>query len=384
MPPAPFTPQKASNGSFVSDGLNSKQFNQLFNRIEQAQKQNRRNAKRTLKPNVFTNPSAKALAELGNKVSGSGFTKQDLINFDKSRQAHKQKFDHKTAGVTYAFLVKHSRQIDVKRANNHVSDGSGITKANLYGIKNNIALVNVQASDISKHQHHRVKFRFEQWDELLQAPPNGDYIKAAKLACAGRISFDCDCGRHQYWYRYLATMGNYCLAPPKEFSFPKIRNPELSGVACKHVLKSITMLQSIAWQRILAKQMEIQAKRTGYGDDNRTHFLTAQEKKAAAKNKKAITDQDSATKAHEKYQRAQAALQRKLQQQEKAVDKVKRQARKISEQNKQIKELGAMLKMSYQVFRDGYKLQGKSEHDAITDFAKNMNVSPSKLQELIK
>ncbi|MCV5390784.1 phage tail protein, partial [Escherichia coli] len=84
-----------------------------------------------------------------------------------------------------------------------------------------------------------------------------------QLACAGRISFDCDCGRHQYWYRYLATMGNYCIAPPKEFAFPKIRNPELSGVACKHVLKAATMLQSLAWQRILANQMKQQARRVG-------------------------------------------------------------------------------------------------------------------------
>lgn len=265
--PKKFEAEKRDNGSFASLGLNEKQFNQLFNKIEQAQKKNRRNAKRTLTASTLTKPTNKALKALGEKAKGQRFTKEDLIKFDKARQRHKEVYDSKTAGITYAFLVKNSRQIDVDRANNRVDDGTGIHKATMFGIKNNIALIRVRASSVSKHEEHRVKVRFEQWDELLHEPPNGDYNQAVQLACAGRISFDCDCGRHQYWYRYLATMGNYCIAPPKEFAFPKIRNPELSGVACKHVLKATTMLQSLAWQRILANQMKQQARRVGFGSD---------------------------------------------------------------------------------------------------------------------
>ncbi|QFT40097.1 MULTISPECIES: phage tail protein [unclassified Vibrio] len=382
--PKKFTPEKTDNGSYISAGLNAKQFNQLFNKIEQAQKKNRRNAKRTLKPSTLTNPTSKALKALGEKAKGQRFTKDDLIKFDKARQRHKEKYDSRTAGVTYHFLVKNSREIDVKRANNRVDDGSGITSANLYAIKNNVALVNVKASSVSKHQHHRVKVRFEQWDELLQEPPNGDYNKAVQLACAGRISFDCDCGRHQYWYRYLATMGNYCLAPPKEFAFPKIKNPELSGVACKHVLKATTMLQSLAWQRILATQMKQQAKRVSYGSDNKAYFLNEQERKAAAKNRKTKVDQDAARREHDKYMRSQKAMQRKLDQQKRESERTKRQARKIRKQSNKIKELNDMLKMGFQNFHDGYKLQGKSKQEAITDFAKMMNVTPSKLERIVK
>ncbi|EGR2324803.1 phage tail protein [Vibrio alginolyticus] len=382
--PKKFEAEKRDNGSFASLGLNEKQFNQLFNKIEQAQKKNRRNAKRTLTAATLTKPTNKALKALGEKAKGQRFTKEDLIKFDKARQRHKEVYDSKTAGITYAFLVKNSRQIDVDRANNRVHDGTGIHKATMFGIKNNIALIRVRASRISKHEEHRVKVRFEQWDELLHEPPNGDYNQAVQLACAGRISFDCDCGRHQYWYRYLATMGNYCIAPPKEFTFPKIRNPELSGVACKHVLKSVTMLQSLAWQRILANQMKQQARRVGFGSDNKTYLLNKNEKTAAARNRKTVVDKAAATREHAKYLRAQKAVEKQIAKQKRESETIKRQARKLRKESNEKKGYIDMIKVGFQNFHDGYKLQGKTKSEALTDFAKLMNVTPRKLERIIK
>ncbi|RIW17904.1 phage tail protein [Vibrio harveyi] len=381
--PKKFQPEKRDNGSYISAGLNDKQFNQLFNKIQKANAKNRRNAKRTLKRSTFTNPTNKALAALGKKANGTGFTKDDLVKFDKARQRHKEKYNSKTDGITYAFLVKNSRDIDIKRANNQVDDGTGITSASFYGIKGNLALINVKASIGSKHQNHRVKVRLEQWDELIDETPDNDYQKATKLACAGRISIDCDCGRHQYWYRYLATMGKYAVAPPNEFAFPKIKNPELSGVACKHVLKAATMLQSPAWQRILANQMKAQAKRTGYGQ-TKTYFLNEEEKQQAAKNRKTKTDKGAADREFAKYQRSQKAMERALANQRKNGTTVKRQARKIRRQEKKLSEYEQMIKVGFQNFHDGYKLQGRTKKEAVSDFAKMMNVSPSKIERLAK
>lgn len=381
--PKKFQPEKRDNGSYISAGLNDKQFNQLFNKIQKANAKNRRNAKRTLKRSTFTNPTNKALASLGKKANGTGFTKDDLVKFDKARQRHKEKYNSKTDGITYAFLVKNSRDIDIKRANNQVDDGTGITSASFYGIKGNLALINVKASIGSKHQSHRVKVRLEQWDELIDETPDNDYQKATKLACAGRISIDCDCGRHQYWYRYLATMGKYAVAPPNEFAFPKIKNPELSGVACKHVLKAATMLQSPAWQRILANQMKAQAKRTGYGQ-TKTYFLNEEEKQQAAKNRKTKTDKGAADREFAKYQRSQKAMERALANQRKNGTTVKRQARKIRKQEKKLSEYEQMIKVGFQNFHDGYKLQGRTKKEAVSDFAKMMNVSPSKIERLAK
>ncbi len=393
MPRAKFVPTKKDDGSYATSGLTLKQFEQQFNRIQKEQKKNREKAKRTLRPSVMNNPTPKALKALGEKAKGQRFTKKDLEDFDQARQRHQEKYDSTTAGITYAFLIKNSLEIDVKRANNQVSDGRGINKATLVGIKGNTVSVNVKASSVSKHENHRVKIRMEQWEELLVSPPDRNYDKAAQLACAGRISFDCDCGRHQFWYRYLGTMGKYQITPPSEFSFPKIKNPELVGVACKHVIRATTMLQSKAWHRILATQMKAQAKRVGYGQ-TRNYTLSKEEQKQAAKNRKVKADKGQAEKAYRQYVRAQKAMELKIKQSAKEADITKRQAKKIRKQDqaiqrkdqeiKELRQVADMMKMGFSNFNDGYKLQGKSRSEALTDYAKMMNVSETKLKRIIK
>ncbi|MCY1434968.1 hypothetical protein D9M71_510460 [compost metagenome] len=67
--------------------------------------------------------------------------------------------------------------------------------------------------------------------------------KAAALMRKQNVRFDCDCGRHRYWYRYLATIGNY-NSGRAESGYPKIRNPNLAGMACKHVLRVMTEIEA--------------------------------------------------------------------------------------------------------------------------------------------
>ena len=67
--------------------------------------------------------------------------------------------------------------------------------------------------------------------------------KAAALMRKQNVRFDCDCGRHRYWFRYLATIGNY-NAGRAETGYPKIRNPNLAGMACKHVLRVMTEIEA--------------------------------------------------------------------------------------------------------------------------------------------
>ncbi|KAB2116637.1 phage tail protein [Vibrio alginolyticus] len=377
--------EKLDNGAFDSSGLTAKKFNQLFNQIEKAQKKSRRNAKRTLNRGTFNNPTSKALKALGEKAKGMGFTKSDLEAFDKSRKGVAKKYDARTAGIVYAFLVKNSRQVDIDRSNNRVDDGTGVQWANLKGIKGNELIMSVDASQVSKHQHHRVKARLEEWDDYMASPPDGDYAKAVKAACAGRISIDCDCGRHQYWYRYIATMGNYQIKPPAEFSFPKIRNPELAGVACKHILRATRMMQTPSIQRQLVKEMKRQADKVGFGSDNRTQFIDektqAQIRRA---NRGKQTDRNKADRDFAKYQKAQKALDRKLAAQGKTSDKVKRQARRLRKQQNQLTQMKDMIVFGFNSFADGYKAQGKTKAQAINDYAKQLNVTPSRLKGLLK
>ena len=380
-------------GRYISQGLSERSFIQLFNKIQSEQNTNRRYANKTLTAGALTRKSAADLAKLGCKENGQPFTKQDLKHFEQERNQFKKRFNTDRSGITYCQLVSGSRDIDVKRANNQVKDGRGITRANMSGIKSNTVLVRVQASSVSVHQHHQVKIRLDDWDDCLNDPAGGNYKAAVKKACAGHLSIACDCGRHQFWYRYLATMGNYCVAPPKEFSYPKIRNPELRGVACKHVLKAAVMLQSTAWHTVLAKQMELQASRIGFGDDKKSnHVLTAGELKQANKNRSTKINQSKAQAAYAKYKKAQSSLAKHINTSHKEIEKIRQQANKIRKQSNTIKKqaqningMRDMLKMAFSMFWDGLKANGKiTKDDAIRQYAKQMNLTESKLKKVLQ
>ena len=68
-------------------------------------------------------------------------------------------------------------------------------------------------------------------------------VDVKKAVIDGKINFDCDCGRHRYWYRYLATVGKYNFGID-ENRYPSTRNPKLTGVACKHALRVMKHLMS--------------------------------------------------------------------------------------------------------------------------------------------
>lgn len=67
--------------------------------------------------------------------------------------------------------------------------------------------------------------------------------KAVKKMRRGYLKFDCDCDRHRYFFRYVATIGGWYAGNP-EWGFPKIRNPNLKGVACKHVIRVMSDIVS--------------------------------------------------------------------------------------------------------------------------------------------
>lgn len=46
-----------------------------------------------------------------------------------------------------------------------------------------------------------------------------------------------------FFFRYIATAGNFHAGRP-EHGYPKIRNPQLIGVACKHVVRVMGELES--------------------------------------------------------------------------------------------------------------------------------------------
>lgn len=397
-------PKKNEQGIYSTKGLNEAQFIATFNRIKVEQNEKRRSALKTLKPRGLTRRTTQDLARLGQKADGSPFTAEDLKRFEQmSKRFSKRRGT--TQGITYLEVVARGRSIDIKRANNNVTDGSGISKASLIALRGgNIAHIRVKASNKSKHEEHMVRVRFEGWDGAMRnagghdKEDNEGYTAAVAHACRDRVSFDCDCGRYQYWYRYLATLGNYQLSPPKEFAYTKIRNPNLVGVACKHITKALTMLQSPTWHRPLAAQMKRQATLNGYGDDHRANtYFSKDDQKAANKNRKLTVNQDKAREEYRRYIGNMAKLQKKLRENPEAnqamrdqLKKAKASTAKLEKENQALTARNAQLeqqardvmRMRLSAFVDGAKLAGISEAQALKAFSAQNKISPAALKKI--
>lgn len=394
------------NGRFQTDGLDEKQFIRVFNEIKKLNTERRRDGKRTLRPGQLSRKSVQDLVRLGKKQDGTEFTVDDLKRFDQMRKQYKKR-GAGLAGVTYSELVAKSAETRVDRASNRSKDRRGVSQAQLLKLRANVATIKVKASDISDHQHHKVDVRFEEWGERMGDADGSDrgYASAARKACAGRMSINCSCGDHQYRYRYMATLGNYCLSPPKEFAYPKITNPNLTGLACKHVLLAATMLQSPTWSSRLGQEMGRQARRNGYGDDKYTSAVfTGPDARKLAMNKKKTIDQDKAKAAFAKYQKRLSNVAKRIKGGDKDIEKLRSQLQKARKGNKatsdklrkaeaenkalqqQAKELMRdRVRVQYQSFEDAFKLAGLPPAKAFDAFSEKHSHIPSDiLKELIK
>ena len=130
-----------------------------------------------------------------------------------------------------------------------------------------------------------------------------------------KLAFDCDCGRHRYWFRYISTIGNF-NSGRKELGFPKVRNPNLKGVACKHVLRVMSEVESsTSVLNFLAKHME---KLRDSQDNTAKHRIKQKEhddeiKKKASSRAKPIKTSDQRA-AERKRARERESLHKKAKQ----------------------------------------------------------------------
>lgn len=141
-------------------------------------------------------------------------------------------------GITPKEVVNQSRLEDIKRANNQ------IFLASVFKRKGNVINFLTNAGPDSKDKYHYVTVQLLDYPNLLLARTKAPPITAVKEAVInGKIKFDCDCGRHQYWYRFIASIGKYNYGLD-ENRYPSTRNPQTTGVACKHALRVMHYISS--------------------------------------------------------------------------------------------------------------------------------------------
>ncbi|ENV14740.1 hypothetical protein F965_00086 [Acinetobacter schindleri NIPH 900] len=173
-------------------------------------------------------------------------TAEDLkafaANVEQMQQAYK-------GGITVEQVISLSNQDDIDRANKQIYASIPTRR------KGNMVHFTTNAGPGSDVNYHHVQVEFLAFNELVFNP---DRVKATTVRnrlSRGRVKFECDCGRFNYWFRYLNTVAGTVYGR-REGGFPKIRNPNMTGIACKHILRVMHWIKSQEGSQYLGRALE--------------------------------------------------------------------------------------------------------------------------------
>lgn len=178
-------------------------------------------------------------------------TAEDLRQFRRNVGALKSKVTKNAmrGGIRPAQAIKFSGDEDVERANREIHT------AVLAGGNKGVLRFVTNSGPGSDRPNHHVHVQLGSWSAATSSPRKPKEL--AKWVANEPISYDCDCGRHTYWLRYIATIGGWNYGRD-ENGFPKIRNPRLKGVACKHVLRVMReLMKNTSVHAQIAKMIEV-------------------------------------------------------------------------------------------------------------------------------
>lgn len=181
-------------------------------------------------------------------------TPEDLAAFRHNIKKLQARF--KTSGITARQVIdlagaylEPGKGSDRQRAKREIQHAvlAGVNRGELHAITN--------AGPDSRVMRHHVVVKFPLWDVAV-AGADQTPEQAARWLLRQPLKLDCDCGRWRFFFRYAATAGGWNAGRP-EYGYPKIRNPNLVGVACKHVVRVMTELEtSPRFYRPVAKAIE--------------------------------------------------------------------------------------------------------------------------------
>lgn len=178
-------------------------------------------------------------------------TTDDILAFQDNILLLKDQYKK---GITVQNIINLSLQDDIDRANEQIYLAVPISR------KSGLVHFLTNAGPNSKVQNHHVEVEFSNFNSVVFDIKKEAISTVQNRLANGKIRFECDCERHTFWYRYMATIGGYGLGR-HEGGFPKVRNPHLSGVACKHVLRVVKWITSPAGIQYLKKQVEADRKK---------------------------------------------------------------------------------------------------------------------------
>ena len=185
------------------------------------------------------------MTTLGGKVRP--LTYDDLKQFSYNvnnlrQQARKAKM---LGGITAKQVIDKSWEDDRNRAHAQIrlanpTHYKAVTEGGGQGTSLMVHFITNAGPD-SEFTHHNVNVQFLDFGAVVASPAHVD--KIVKQLVKGRLKFECNCGRFKYFFRYVCTQAEI-VAGRQETAFPKIRNPGVTGIACKHALRVMQTIMS--------------------------------------------------------------------------------------------------------------------------------------------
>lgn len=215
-------------------------------------------------------------------------TSEDLATFRQNTQIAGRKF---VGGITTRKVIDLSLPIDRERARKEISWANPTyAQKNIKG--NLFVRFLTDASQKYDASRHHVTVEFLGYQTAIVSGAH-EPIRATRTMMKEQIKFDCDCGRHTFWYRYISTIGNF-NSGRDETGFPKIRNPHLNGVACKHVLRVMAEIEGNSYVlAFLTRAIENGRKKEGAKTVANQKKATEQIKKQAGRSSHRIDDREA-------------------------------------------------------------------------------------------
>ena len=190
-------------------------------------------------------PSRALMTSLDGKQRA--ITHEDLRLFRSHITAIERDAKKSVAGITPRNAISMSLSVDISRAKEQIKT------AVVHNAKNGVLHFVTNAGPDSTVSRHHVHVQLLSYPAAA-ASGSKDPMKMARWLRAQPVRFDCDCGRHRFWYRYIASIGRWAYGR-LETGYPKIRNPRLNGVCCKHVLRVMSELESSGYVLDVIRRM---------------------------------------------------------------------------------------------------------------------------------
>ncbi len=203
-------------------------------------------------------------------------------------------------GISAKQIIDLSMSIDRERANKEIKTATPIS------LKGGQIRFMTNTGPNSDRQRHYVTVNLVNFEPIVASDIKVD--KAGRELSKSPLQISCSCGRWRFWLAYLATRGNY-NSGHREDAFPKIRNPGLSGVACKHILRVMTLIHQSPFMKTYMANMVTKARLVV--DQKRVDEKVADTRAAAEQLRKESSRQKRVITSDEKKAIRQAAQSRK-------------------------------------------------------------------------